>query len=172
MLQHLIVTVVTEDKPGVVEALASTVSDSGGNWLESHLAQLSGKFAGVIHVAVPEEDSATLEERLSGLSAQNIDVTIDRSAVAGHATGGELATFSALGPDRPGIVREISQAFAQRGINLEELVTEISSTPYSGDPLFKAHGEVRLPDGLDLADLHETLDEIADNLAMDISLQH
>ena len=171
MQAKIILTVISEDKPGVVEAIANTVANCQGNWLESSLAQLSGKFAGVITVALPEENSKTLSEQLDQLKAQNINISIDRlEQTQQQDTEGKSASFSVAGPDRKGIVKEISQALAGHKINLLSLETTLSSMPYSGEPLFEAKGNIAIPEGLDLQEVGEKMYDIADMLGVDISL--
>ena len=48
----LVLTVIGEDKPGLVESMAQAITDNSGNWLESSLSQIAGKFAGVLVVSV------------------------------------------------------------------------------------------------------------------------
>ena len=171
MLTNIVLTVISEDKPGIVEAIANTVNSHHGNWLESRLAQLAGKFAGVISVSVSPENQQDLTKALDALKAQGINIVIDEQIGSDQPSPeGAPAYFSAAGPDRKGIVKEISQAFASRNINLQSLETELSSMPYSGEPLFQAEGNISLPEGVDLQDLSDTLDEIADNLGLDFSL--
>jgi|GEM_PF-4497495 len=43
----LAISIPGKDKPGLVESVASVVSESGGNWLESHMCHLSGQFSPV-----------------------------------------------------------------------------------------------------------------------------
>lgn len=170
MYTHILISVISDDKPGVVEAIAETVNAENGNWLESRLSQLAGKFAGVIRVSIPAEQASILETQLATLSEQNIWIKCEQIA---NAQPAEAETSSAqihvLGPDRPGIVRELSKALVKSQINLAELETSLSSMPYSGDPLFEATGNLEIPSGADLGELHETLDKIADTLALDIS---
>ena len=75
-----------------------------------------------------------------------------------------------IGSDRPGIIRKISHALAERRVNVEELRTECDGAPWSGDTLFKASAELRVPTNLDLDDLRADLEEIAHDLMVDIKL--
>ena len=172
MQTHVIMTVVSDDKPGVVEAIAKVVSDQQGNWLESRLAQLAGKFAGVVRISISPEQLPVLNEALSSLSSEGIFVRAEEDQ-ASKETSKETprAHFHALGADRAGIVREISQAFANKHINVIELETKLSSMPYSGDPLFEATGFIAIPDPVDIQDVQDELDDIADALALDISVK-
>ena len=38
-MDHLVLTVIPPDQPGLVEKLAQCVADHGGNWLESSMAR-------------------------------------------------------------------------------------------------------------------------------------
>lgn len=171
MPAHFIVSVLCDDRPGIVKTIAEVVGQHDGNWLASRLAQLDGKFAGVIRVSVPGDHEQSLCEALAALAGQGIMVRAQALAAGAQATSKRLASFSLSGPDRAGIVRELSRAFAQYNINVEELETRCSSMPYSGDPLFEAEGLVRIPEGDGLDPLLAQLNAIADELALDIRLE-
>ena len=73
--------------------------------------------------------------------------------------------------DRPGIVREIARALAARGVNVEELRTHTSSAPMSGEALFHARARLRIPSDASLDTLRATLEAIAHELMVDVSLE-
>jgi glycine cleavage system regulatory protein len=70
----LILTVVGQDRPGLVEMLARTVAAHQGNWLDSHLMRLAGKFAGVVRVEVVPTEISALRQALEDLAAQGLEV--------------------------------------------------------------------------------------------------
>ena len=76
MPTNLIITVISDDKPGVVEVLADTIRLHQGNWLESRLTQLAGKFAGVIRVQVESTHTEALQASLSALSSKGIKTIV------------------------------------------------------------------------------------------------
>ena len=171
MLSDLILTIISDDKPGVIEAVANTVSDHDGNWLESRLTQLSGKFAGVVRIQVDDDKKQALGTALRELRSQGINIILEGSTDKPESSPGIEAGFHAVGPDRPGIVRELTHTFAEYKINVNELNTQYSSMPYSGEPLFEAEGKLLVPDGVQVHDIQEKLEEIANVLAIDISLE-
>jgi len=79
-------------------------------------------------------------------------------------------TISAIGPDRPGIVREISQALSTRNINVDYLDTNCSNAPWSGEPQFEAKCSIRVPVEFDIEELEDQLDTIANELTLDIQM--
>ncbi|TQV67815.1 cellulose-binding protein [Exilibacterium tricleocarpae] len=171
MTKDLVLTVISDDKPGVVETLAQTIAAHGGNWSESQLSHLAGKFAGILRVSASEENVAQLRRALDDLQTQSIKVVAEPAGTSAGRPPCRHYTFTALGNDRPGIVREIAQALSSRQINMEHLSTEYSSMPWSGEPLFSATGSLQVPTSVDIDDLTEQLDTIADELAIDIALE-
>lgn len=173
MHSTLILTLMSDDKPGVVEAVANAIAAHNGNWLESQLAHLAGKFAGVVQVQIPSEAQEALVSTLEALrDTHRIRVFIDQVEASAQGANKNTLYFHAIGPDRPGIVREVAHTLADYGINMEKLDTRLSSMPYSGEPLFEAEGTLTLPDDLNRAALEERLDDIANTLAMDITLKN
>lgn len=166
----LVLTVIGSDRPGLVEMVARIVAAHGGNWLESRMSRLGGEFAGIIRVEIPAAAQAGLERELAGLSAQGLTV-VSRASGAEPVAGRRFAALDLVGLDRPGIVRDISQALARAGANVEELTTSCESAPMSGEPLFKAAIKISLPDACDTTAIRRELEEIAANLLVDISLE-
>ena len=55
MQKELVVTFVGDDRPGIVQEMSQRVTARDGNWLESQMTRLAGKFAGVARVSVDED---------------------------------------------------------------------------------------------------------------------
>ena len=79
----LVLTVMANDQPGVVERISQTVADHGGNWEESRMAHLAGRFAGVLLVQVALERAEALSAALEGLDAHGMKVVVERCDDAG-----------------------------------------------------------------------------------------
>src|SRR6185437_9456716 len=112
-MQHsLVMTVIGNDRPGLVDSVASIVAEHGGNWLESRMSRLAGQFAGIVHVEVPAENELALTKALKTLDARGLTVVVhsgQRKAAAGRQT----SVLEIVGQDRPGIVRQISHTLAE-----------------------------------------------------------
>src|ERR1700749_3259798 len=116
----LVLTFVGEDRPGLVNAISETVAAHRGTWLESRSVRLAGKFAGVVLVNIPDENLIPLESALAKLAPSGLRVSIDRGAAAEAETPARLVTLEIVGKDRPGIVRDVTQALTRLGVNIEE----------------------------------------------------
>ena len=79
--------------------------------------------------------------------------------------------LSLVGPDRPGIVREISAALSERNVNVVEMDSWVSSAPMAGEALFEASVTACIPQTDDLDDLEDQLDDIANDMTLDIKVE-
>lgn len=164
-------TILGEDKPGLVESIANLVAEHRGNWLESRMSRLGGQFAGILRVEVPGELERVLVDALRNLQACGLSVVVHADAQTPEARGVTLCTLEIVGQDRPGIVREISRALARRGVNVEELQTECTSAAMSGELMFTARAKVKLPLSCSAAGLRQELEKIGHDLIVEVSLR-
>jgi glycine cleavage system regulatory protein len=170
MDSQFVMTVIAKDRPGLVESLSRIVADHQGNWLESRMAHLGGQFAGILRASVPAASAEKLLNALRGLESSGIKVSIIPDSPPAGADGGRRAELSLVGQDRPGIVRQIAQALARNGINVEELRTETSSAPMTGETLFHTEAEVQLPQNCSISQFRGEMEKIASDLMVDIKL--
>ena len=167
----LVLTAIGRDRPGLVERLATLVAQHGGNWLESRMSRLGGEFAGILRLTVPATGESRLLADLATLQNSGLTVLARRDDTpTSLPSPGRLVNLDLVGQDRPGIVRQIAAALAARGANVEELTTECVSAPMSGEPLFKAKARLALPGDCDLAQLRITVEAIAADLLVDVTL--
>ena len=164
----LVMTIISPDRTGLVEAVARAVADHGGNWLESRMCRLGGEFAGILRVEIPADAKAGLLAALHRLQTNGLQIVVRDDAPAAAAAGRQTR-LEIVGADRPGIVREITSALARAGVNVEEFSSEVGSAPMSGEPLFKASARLQLPAGCDRAALKRDLEKIAADLLVDVS---
>ncbi len=167
-----IVTFIGDDRPGLVESLSRVIESNRGNWLESRLSQLGGKFAGLVLVKLPDENGAALQADLKALSSTGLSVRVTPAMTLPSSRRGRDITLRVIGPDRLGIVREISRALAQREVNVVEMDSEVSSAPMSAELIFRARIDAEIPDHVDLDDLEDSLEAIAETMTLEIELEH
>jgi len=163
-------TVIGRDRPGLVESVAQVVAAHGGNWLESRMSRLGGQFAGILRVEVPTENEQPLIAGLQDLESCGLTVVVQPDRPQPEAQAAKLRMLEIVGQDRPGIVRQISHALASFGVNVEELQTECASAAMSGETLFRAKARLSIPESPDVAEIRRTLEKIAEDLIVEITL--
>lgn len=169
MESPIVMSVIGPDRPGLVELIASTVKAAGGNWLESRMCNLGGQFAGILRVRAAEGRRDELLAAVAELEAKGLSVVVKDAPAENEDDCHEVAIVEIVGNDRPGIVSQISNAFAKRLVNVEELSTECRSAPMSGEALFEAKARVCIPSDCDVGDLRSDLELIAADLMVDVS---
>ena len=170
MRASLVLTVIGPDRTGLVEALAAIVAQHDANWLESRLARLAGKFAGVLRVDAPTERIPELTDALNRLRERGLHVVVESTTDPEAEATPRTLILNLIGHDRPGIVRDISHALAHRGVNVIEFHTQVVSAPMTGEPLFKATATLHATPETPLDELRDTLDKIANTLDIDLTL--
>ena len=165
----LVLTVIGDDRAGLVHAVAEAITEHGGNWERSQMAELAGKFAGIVLVSVDDANVDALVASLEPLQGL-LDVTVQL------ATGDDAndtmmrLTLDLVGTDRPGIVSDITSVLAEHRVNIETLITETRHAPMAGGELFEAKAELEVPTGADLDALKDALEDLANELMVDIEL--
>jgi len=169
MPTSLVLTIVGPDRPGLVNLISDRATAHGANWLESRMANLAGQFAGIVLLQIPDAKAAALVKSFEELQDQGLRVTALRGT-GGSAANMRRLHLELMGQDRPGIVRDISGALAQRGVSIDELVTDCVSGSMSGENLFRARAQLRVPAGVETRTLRRDLEDLANDLMVDVTL--
>jgi|TARA_Y100000310_G_C20680465_1_gene815610 glycine cleavage system regulatory protein len=167
---NLVFTFIGEDRPGLIETISEVVASHEGNWLDSRMSQLAGKFAGIIQVGVDDQQVADMTLALKALQSETLSVLIEASDTESEAGETKMLQLTLLGLDRPGIVHEVSQALASESINVAEMSTNVTTAAMTGELLFNAEASIEVPQSVDVDHLVEQLEIIGRELAVDIDL--
>jgi glycine cleavage system regulatory protein len=170
MKTSVILSAVGGDRPGLTKGLAEAVFAAGGNWLESHLSRLGGKYVGSILV---ELDAARLGElglAVERLNAGGLHVAI---VPAGEepASEGTPLWFELVGQDRPGIVNEVTAVLAGLGVNIEDFATRTEMGAWSAERLFRATARLTVPAGTSAQAVQDALEAISGEIMVDFSIK-
>ncbi len=170
MNNSLILTLIGSDKPGLVEMVSSTLAQHHANWQESSMSRLAGKFAGILIATVDSQHLQSLTEALTALESKGLKISIETDQKIVDERNGQPISIALVGHDKPGIVRQISQALAAQSISVEKLETALVSGSMSAELLFKAEADLLAPADTDFNLLQENLEAIASDLMVDITL--
>lgn len=165
----LVVSVVGKDRPGIVRRISDCAQAAAVNWADSHMTNVAGQFAGIVHLQVAPEDADTVAEALRKLEGDGLHITVARSDARPVPAGRRLVRLELAGPDRPGIVRRLSTLLAERGVSIESIDTEIVGKDDSPH-VFKVHALLVVPTALADEVLRGTLETLGNELMVDIAL--
>ncbi|MGB0920763.1 MAG: glycine cleavage system protein R [Alphaproteobacteria bacterium] len=169
-MPKIVLTMMADDRPGLVRAVSDCVVSHGGNWLESRMAQLAGKFAGVILIEVSDSSHADLLAALQALASDDIALTVQAGDDVDPGDA-QAVVLKVDGADHPGIVHEVTDLLVRRNINIREMETGTHAAAMTGQPIFAAEIHALLPADTTQADLGEALAALAADLQVDIDLE-
>ncbi|GGS90376.1 amino acid-binding protein [Planobispora rosea] len=152
------VTVLGADRPGVIAEVTSAITRSGANIEDSAMTLLGGHVAMMLLVSgeVPPASA------FPGLTVTATEVTPRRSA---GDTAGLGYVLTVHGPDRPGIVSEISGALAGASGVVTGMTTHLCGR------LYVLIADVRLPEKVDVAALMRHLSAVGAGLGCEITFR-
>jgi glycine cleavage system transcriptional repressor len=162
----LAVTVLGDDRPGIVSEVTAALADIGGNLEDSTMTLLRGHFAMVVLVrtrATVDEVEAALA-RVGASGELTVDVR-ELAEGAAPAAPGDAWTLRVHGADRPGIVAGVTKVVAQHGANIVDLGTRL------GGNLYVLLAEVELPAGADPDALAADLRAAAGELGVEVAFE-
>jgi len=166
MSESLIVSFIGDDRPGIVQVIADVIASHGGSWQESRMSGLGGYFSGTVRVII---DSNRLEALDQGLQALEGLTCIMRPLIEESFNNTtQKMKLDIVGPDRPGILQDVTIQLVGYGINVVEMETEVRPASMSGELNFIADALVEVPDGVDIEMLDKQLDAVARDLGLDI----
>ena len=168
MKSKVILSAAGSDRPGLTRALAEAVLAAGGNWLESHLSRLGGKYVGSVLVEIDAEELPGFEQAIRGVDAVGLQVAL---VPAGDEpqSGGAMLSLELVGQDRPGIVREVTGVLARLDVNIEDFVTRTENGAWSGERLFRANARLSIPAGVTSDEVQTALEAISGEIMVDFS---
>lgn len=166
----VVVTAIGADRPGIVNLISSRAKGLSANWAGSRMANLAGQFAGMVHFEVADANVDQLTQALRGLESSGLQVVIAKTEAVQAPPGQRLVKLELVGPDRPGIVRDLSASLAQRSVSIEEMQTEIVTTVTGDAQLFKVMATLAVPKAVGTEDLRRMLEALASEMAVDINL--
>lgn len=170
MNQSVILTVIGSDRPGLTRAIADAVFEAGGNWLESHLSRLGGKYVGSVLVELPAERLNELELAARRIDAVGLKIEVLPSA-EDDVRSGQPFGIEIVGQDRPGIVREVATVLAGLDVNIEDFTTMIEDSAWSGSPLFRGRARLLVPAGISTDQVRDALERISGEIMVDFTAQ-
>ncbi len=169
-LTSVVVTAIGADRPGIVSQLAERAREFSANWAGSRMTNLAGQFAGIVQFEVAAENAEALVTALRGLEFSGLRVAATKCEAKPAPPGARMVKLELAGPDRPGIVSDLSRNLAARGVSIEDLHTEIVGNGQASGHVFKVRALLAVPDAISSAALQHDLEALAAEMVVDIAL--
>jgi len=171
MNTSIVLTILADDQPGIIQTVSRVLHGHGGSWTQSTMSSLAGQFAGILLATVPTANSVACRQELLGLESRGLHVIAHICEPAATTVKTRECVLDLVGNDRPGIVHDITSVLAKYNVNVRELETVVEAASMAGGELFRARAELLVPVSTDIDLLERELENLANDLMVDIRLE-
>jgi len=174
-MNKAILSILGRDRPGIVATVARALSDHDCNIENVSQAMLQAEFAGIFLVSLPRGLTAgdlhrAVEARLKPLGLQVHTKPCEPGGESCAPPACEPFVITTRGPDRRGLVADVAEVIARHGVNITNLQAFFKGGEAPGDNIMIY--EVDVPAAVDQQAFARDLNARADNLQLDLSVQH
>lgn len=159
MGQWYMLTVVGEDRPGIVARLSQALFEGGANLGEASMLRLGGNFS-IMLMTRFDGGVEALDRMIAPVTeALGLHRHIDPIEGRLHRHGTADVRVTVYGADRAGIVAQVTGALAAAGLNILELESDVVGS--ESRPIYVMVIEGAAGQGIDA--LRQALDAMADS---------
>ena len=168
----LVITASGEDQVGLVQRFTSRIAEAGCNIEESRMALLGGQFAILMLVSGRWDALTRLEDKLEGIGSElGLSIIGKRTKEQPRSQPVIPYQIDVVAMDHPGIVHNLANFFASRGINIEDVTTSTYPAPHTGTPMFAVTMRVGIPGGTHISSLRGDFFDYCDELNLDATFE-
>ena len=166
-MKSILISVLGDDKPGLLDSLSEIIVSNDGDWVESNMSTVEAKFAGILRVNVPAKNSKKLMKELTS-SKLGLQIACEET-VPVKISDFKSYNIELIGQNHVGIINQLSHVLTyDLKANVEGIKTEIIDASMSGEQLFKAQINLHLPTSIDERLIKDKLELIADEMMVEI----
>ena len=173
-MKKIVVFVLGPDRTGIIAAVSKTLFDQGCNLEDVSQTILQRQFVGIFIASMADDGNEdevlkALRARISPLGLFVHLRPLGEEPALGVQTG-EPFVITTVGADRPGLMAGVTEVLARYGVNITSLkaVSRGEESHHDYVMIFEAD----IPSALDLSAFRAALCARAEELGLDISLQH
>ena len=126
--QWHMLTLIGEDRPGIVAAVTRALFEFGLNLGETSMLRLGGNFTVMMMVSGAQDEDALRERLAPVVEALGMCLNIDPIQAHLHEHLVPNIQVTVTGADRAGIVAQVTTALAESGFNILDLESDVAGT--------------------------------------------
>ena len=171
MRSYVVFSFMGPDRPGLARQISEFFSARGINIERSRGCVLGGEFGMIILTSGITDDIDRLVKDLDSLREKTgLDINVRKTKAPIHREVAPSIPYKLIATsiDRPGIIHQITKALHSRGINIDDISTNVDSNPVTGANVFQMTCFFSLPPAVRVLDLKNDLNRIGDESNIDI----
>ena len=174
MRSYVVFSSMGPDRPGLAREIAEFFTARGINIERSRGCVLGNEFGMIILTSGKTDDIEGLINDLDTLREKTgLDIHVRKTKAPSHRNVLPSIPYklTATSIDHPGIIHQICKALQQRGINIDDISTNVDHNPLTGANVFQMVCYFSLPPAVKIIDLKNTFNRISDEYNIDIRFE-
>ena len=171
MKSQLVVSVLSTDRVGIVSDLCQAAYETGCSIETSRMTTLGAEFAVILLLSGKWDALAKFENHIISLEQQGLVIQARRTQRPPATANSLRYDVSAISMDQPGLIYSLSSFFAERGILIEDLISNDYTANYSGTPMLCLEMTVSVDYQIKIAELREQFMLLCEELNIDAVLE-
>ena len=171
MRSYVVFSSMGPDRPGLAREIAEFFTARGINIERSRGCVLGNEFGMIILTSGNTDDIERFIQELDNLRQKTgLDIHVRKTKAPSHREVLPSIPYKLIATsiDHPGIIHQICKALHQRGINIEDISTNVDNNIVTGANVFQMICNFSLPPAVKIFDLKGALNRISDEYNIDI----
>jgi len=174
MRSFVVFSAMGPDRPGLAREIAEFFTARGINIERFRGCVLGSEFGMIILTSGKTEDIDRLMGDLDDLRARTqLEIYIRKSKAPTHREMKPSIPYrlTATALDRPGIIHQICRTLQNKGINIDDISTNVDHNFLTGAAVFQMTCSFLLPPGIKVVDLKRDLEQVGNEFNIDIRFE-
>jgi glycine cleavage system transcriptional repressor len=171
MRSYVVFSFMGTDRPGLARQITEFFTARGINIERSRGCVLGGEFGMIILTSGGTDDIERLIKDMESLREKtDLDFYVRKTKAPLHREVSTSIPYKLIATaiDRPGIIQQICKTLHGKGINIDDISTNVDSNPVTGANVFQMVCFFSLPPAVKIVDLKNDLNRIGDEYNIDI----
>jgi glycine cleavage system transcriptional repressor len=171
MRSYVVFSSMGPDRPGLAKQIADFFTARGINIERSRGCVLGNEFGMVILTSGNTDDIERFISDLDSLRQNTgLDIYVRKTKAPSHREALPSIPYKLIATsiDHPGIIHQICKCLQQRGINIDDISTNVDDNLITGASVFQMTCYFSLPPAVKIIDLKNDFNRISDENNIDI----
>lgn len=171
MRSYIVISSMGPDRPGLAREIAEFFTARGINIERSRGCVLGNEFGMIILTSGKTDDIERLISDLDSLRKKtSLDIHVRKTKAPGHRDVMPSIPYKLIATsiDHPGIIHQICKVLQARGVNVDDISTNVDHNPVTGANIFQMVCYFSLPPAVKIFDLKNDFNRISDEYNIDI----
>jgi glycine cleavage system transcriptional repressor len=171
MRSYVVFSSMGADRPGLAKEISEFFTARGINIERSRGCVLGNEFAMIILTSGNTDDIEKFVGELDSLrKTTGLEIHVRKTKAPSHREVLPSIPYKlvAIASDRPGIVHQICKVLYKKGINIDDMASNVDHNPVTGASVFHMVCYFSLPPAVKIIDLKNEFSRISDEYNIDI----